>query len=88
MNLENILEVNAVKGANILGQYLDGKVKGSDLVKQASMAVTHFNKFRATKGAFDAIKFAVGRSISANQAELKQHIQANMPEYAEVKRLK
>jgi hypothetical protein len=85
---EEKLEENAEIGAEIVNRYLTGKEKGSDKIKIASMAITQLNRHMATKGNVDAIKFAVGRSVSANAEELKRYISGNMPEYSPVKQIK
>lgn len=85
--LTTSLRENATVGAKIVGKYLRGEIKGSDQIKIASMAISQLNRHEATKGNIDAIRFAVGRSISVDQKELKQYVKANLPEYCEVKRL-
>ena len=88
MNLEEKLQKNAEVGADLVLKALEGKSDMNDRVKLASMAITQHCKHIATKGAIDTIKFAVGRSIAANQDELKKYVHANLPEYNPVKQLK
>ena len=86
-SLDKTLRENAQLGAVIVGKYLRGEEKGSDKIKIASMAISQLNKHEATKGNTDAIKFAVGRSVSKDAKELKEFIQASMPEYIPAKQI-
>ena len=86
--LTKTLRENAKLGANIVGKYLRGEVKGSDQIKIGSMAISQLNRHEATMGNIDAIKFSVGRSISGDTKELKEFIRATMPEYIPVKQIK
>lgn len=85
MAYEDQLRKNAEKGAEIVGLYLDGKVKGSDQIKIASQAITQLCRHQATKGAIDTIKFGIGRSLAKDAEELRSYVKSNMPEYAPVK---
>lgn len=87
INLTATLQENARLGAVIVGKYLRGEEKGSDKIKIASMAISQLNRHEATMGNIDAIKFAVGRSVSENVKELKTFIQGAMPEYIPVKQI-
>lgn len=87
MSYEKTLEANAQIGAELVGKYLRGEVKGDDRIKIGSQAISQFNRHQATRGNIDAIKFAVGRSISADQNELKQFIKQSLPEYIPVKQI-
>jgi hypothetical protein len=88
MSYEQRLQSNAEKAAKIVGEYLDGTRDGTDKVKFASVSITQYQRHKATKGAIDAIKLAVGRSISEDVKELKEYIHSNMPEYSERKKVK
>lgn len=85
---EKKLEDNAVLGADLVNKYLRGEIKGSDQVKIGSQAISQLNRHRATKGNMDMVKFAVGKSISADRKELTEYIRVNMPEYNAVKQLR
>jgi len=85
--LTKTLRENARLGAEIVGKYLRGEVKGSDQIKIGSMAISQLNRHEATMGNIDAIKFAVGRSVSGNTKELKEFIQGAMPEYIPAKQI-
>jgi len=87
MTFEEQLRKNAEKGAEIVGQYLEGKVHGTDKIKVASIAITQLGRFQATKGAIDAIKFGVGKSICENAKELRDYVKNQMPEYDAVKKI-
>ena len=86
--LTEVLRENARLGAEIVGKYLRGEVKGSDQIKIGSMAISQLNRHEATKGNIDAIKFAVGRSVSENAKELKVFIQSSMPDYIPAKQIR
>jgi hypothetical protein len=85
MSLEQMLQENAEIGAGIIKKYLKGDLKGSDQVKIASLAITQCVKHQATRGAIDALKFAVARSIATNQNELKGQVKIILPGYIDVK---
>lgn len=84
---EDVIKENAELGAKLVNKYLKGEIQGSDKVVIGSKAITQFNRHMATKGNFDAIKFAVGRSISKDQDELKKYISENLSDYSQ-KRIK
>jgi hypothetical protein len=88
MKLGEQLKENAEIGAGIIKKYLKDEMAGSDKVKIASLAITQCVKHQATKGNNDALKFAIARSISGDPKELKDNIQKNLPEYANVKSIK
>ena len=87
MSYENVLQENANLGATLVGKFLRGEERGSDKIKIASMAISQFNRHQATKGNIDAIKFAVGRSVSENSKELKKFSQEALPDYVPVKQI-
>jgi hypothetical protein len=81
------IERNAVAGADLVMSAIMGEVKVSEQVKLASMAITQHCKLQATKGAFETLKYAVGRSISKDIPELKKYIQTHMPGYIDKRTL-
>ncbi len=85
---ESQLKENAELGADIVNRYLKGEERGSDRVKIGSQSIAQYNRHLATRGNVDAIKFAVGRSISESTAELKKYINTHMPDYVMMKQLK
>jgi hypothetical protein len=81
MALEEKLVENAEIAADIVKKYLLGEIAGTDRVKIASLSITQSVKYKATKGATDALRFAVARSIAGNRDELKKQVRENMPGY-------
>ena len=81
MNQTEQLKRNAEKAADIIWDYLNDKIPGSDKVKIASLAITQSIKQQASKGNNDALKFAISRSVSSDAKELKKNILKTLPEY-------
>ncbi len=88
MPLEEKLKENAELAVDIMNKYFKGERAGGDMIKYASLAITQNLKQQATKGATDTLKFAVGRSVSENAAELRGYVKDNLPEYAGKKAVK
>lgn len=86
--LNQVLEDNAVLGAEIVKDYLLGNRAGTDQVKVAQQSITQNQKHCATTGATDALKYQMFRDVSKDQKELKGYIKSSFPEMREVKLLK
>lgn len=87
MSLEEKLARNAELGADEIEKVLKGEKGITDKSNLAMQAVKEHNKFIATKRVHESLKFATGRSISADATELKTYLRRHMPEYIEVKKI-
>jgi len=85
--MEKELKENAMLGAEIIKQYLMGKMPGSDKIRVAQQAVTQYHKHKATSGATDALKYQMFRDVAKDREELKGYVKASFPEMKEVKLL-
>ena len=72
MDYEQKLRENANLGANILKQFFKGGPYDPVKVKTASIAITQYQRFKATQGANKAIDFQMARVIAKDREELKQ----------------
>ena len=81
MSLETKLRENAEIGAELVKKALKGEAAITDKVKIASLSITQCIKHQATKGATDALKFAVARTLASDKTEMKEYIENNLPDY-------
>ena len=81
LDLTQKMHENALKAAEILGQYLDGKKQGGEMVRQASLTITQYFKHRATKGVEASVTLAVIKMVAKDKADLRVLIHNALPEY-------
>ena len=74
MTYEEKLKKNAAKGADIVGDYLNGAPIKEIKIRASSTSITQYQRFMATKGAFASLGFQIARAISDDRKELKKKV--------------
>ena len=74
MTYEEKLKSNADKGADILGDFLNGAPIKDLKIRAASTSVTQYQRFMATKWVFASMGFQIARAISSDIKELKKSV--------------
>ncbi len=71
---EELLEGNARSAAMNIGEYLRGERKGGDDIPIASVAISQFHRFLATKGAYKSLAFQIARTLAKDGKQLRSLI--------------
>lgn len=74
---EGILKDNAGDGAELVGQFLRGEISAptlGDRLKHSSLAITQYQRYLATKGAYVGLNFQVARALAKDRDELSKMV--------------
>ncbi len=72
-------------GQEIIGEYLNGKIPGSDKVKIAMQACTQHARMIASEANHDTNRLIMARMVYDNPKEREKYIRASMPTMIEKK---